>query len=36
LKGKCALGSFLFVLMIRCSTHYYGLTTTHMSISTCI
>jgi hypothetical protein len=33
LKGKCALGPFLAILVIRCSTHYYGLTTPDMSMS---
>jgi hypothetical protein len=33
-KGKCALGPFLFVLVIKCSTHYYELTSPHMSMST--
>jgi hypothetical protein len=33
-KGNCALGPFLVVLVIRCSTHYDELTTPHMSMST--
>jgi hypothetical protein len=36
LKGKCALGPFLVVLVIKCSTHYYELITPHMSMSTCV
>jgi hypothetical protein len=27
MKGKCALGPFLVVLVIKCSTHHIGLTT---------
>jgi hypothetical protein len=33
-KGKCAIGPFLFILVIKCSTHYYDLTSLAMSIST--
>jgi hypothetical protein len=33
LKGKCALGPILFVLVIKCSTHYYGLTSLRMSMT---
>jgi hypothetical protein len=33
-KGKCALGPFVVILVIKCSTHYYELTTSHMNMST--
>jgi hypothetical protein len=35
-KGKCTLGPFLFVLVIKCSTHYYVLTSPRMSMSTSV
>jgi hypothetical protein len=36
LKGKCTLGPFLVVFVIKFLTHYYELTTPHMSMSTCV
>jgi hypothetical protein len=35
MKGKCALGTILVVLVIKCSTHYHELTTSLMSMITC-
>jgi hypothetical protein len=35
-KGNVSLGHFYFVLVIKCSTHYFGLTSWCMSISTSI
>jgi hypothetical protein len=32
-KGKCVFGPFLVILLIKCSTHCYELTTSHMSMS---